>query len=955
MRLGILAVSASDRWLVAASLSLVVVVGCWWAARSWRILTGCVLVLAPCVALPVAGRLRPEVVVAVVAASGVGLVEILRRRAGWPRPVTFVAIALGGGAVVVAGARLAGTGVGALAVVGALVVVVGVTGAGAQLPPVLGALAAVGVFALAAFSGQDGLATVALAVGALAFGVAVLPGADHDPGEPVGPGRSTIAFTIGALALVLVVPPAGARGLLTPLTILVVLLVDAMVVVAGRYARRVPLTLHRADHLSDRSGGHPRRVLAVLFVAQIVAAVVALFCGRGVWPVWVAALIALVVAGVLLELARRARPEPLPSRSLWTPAVLVGVVVCAVVAAAAVPGGLFGPDAYHDMQRGRDHATRGLQLARGGKARQAESEFRAATSAFVSARDALDSPWFAAALALPYVASNVRAARVLSEVGVDLASAGASVAAAADPDRLSVVDGRLPLAAVRSLVPRLARGAAALDRAAARLRGLRADPYLAGPVRDVVDKVDRELVRARREVGNASLAASLASAILGGRGDRSYLLVMQNPAEDRATGGFIGSYSVVTARDGQLSVGPVLRTATWNNTIRAVGDVKLRMPLDYALRYARFQPATNLQNVNLSPDFPTVGEVLGQLAPQAGAGEVDGVFAVDPLGLAALLRLTGPVQVESWPDPIDASDVVRVTLSEAYSAYASTPDRADFLGDVARAAVDKASSRNLGTPAELAKVLGAAAHDGHIVLSFERPAEQRLAERLGVGMQMDPVRSDAVAVTTSNAAGNKIDYYQHRSIDYQIALAPDIHRTAARASAVLSTKLTNDAPDRGLPESVIGPSDPRFAAGENRAYVSLYSPMALGATTVDGSAAALDVGREVGRNVGSLFVATSSRSTSTIVTRIAGAVALRNGWYELQIRNQPSVHADRMTVSVSLPAGWKIVGTDHVRAGARGDRATAAFRLRRTTTLRVKVAPVRSSLSVWDRLRAGSS
>ena len=57
-------------------------------------------------------------------------------------------------------------------------------------------------------------------------------------------------------------------------------------------------------------------------------------------------------------------------------------------------------------------------------------------------------------------------------------------------------------------------------------------------------------------------------------------------------------------------------------------------------------------------------------------------------------------------------------MRDAYAAFSETPERADFLGDVAKAAVDRATTGTLGTPAQIAKVLGAAAHAGHLQLGF---------------------------------------------------------------------------------------------------------------------------------------------------------------------------------------------------------------------------------------------
>ena len=491
----------------------------------------------------------------------------------------------------------------------------------------------------------------------------------------------------------------------------------------------------------------------------------------------------------------------------------------------------------------------------------------------------------------------MRAARTLAEIGTDLADAGESVTIAVDPEALKVVDGRLPLEEIKTILPKLRKGAAALARANDRLNEVRNGPYLAQPVREALGKIHTQLARANREAQHAAVAAELAPAIFGGQGPRTYLLVVQNNAESRATGGFIGSYGLITAQDGKLHVGDLLRSGTWNNTLRVLPDVTFGTPDDYRTRYTQFDPATTLQNVNLSPDFPSVAQVLMSLAPQAGLTKVDGVLAVDPEGLAALLQLTGPVSVAGWPTEITADNVVQVTLRDAYAAFADTPERVDFLGDVAHVAVDEATSGNLGRPAQIAKVLGAAAHEGHLILAFARPEEQKLAVELGVSGRMDPVRSDAVAVTTSNAGANKIDYYLQRSVRYTVILDPNTRATAAHVSGSLDVTLDNTAPAEGLPQIVIGPFDARFYAGENRSLVSIYTPLRIAGAQINGKSAKVSPGAERGRRVYSLFTQMPARSTSTVDTKLEGDVILHDGWYDVAVRHQPTLQPDRVHVS----------------------------------------------------------
>jgi hypothetical protein len=429
---------------------------------------------------------------------------------------------------------------------------------------------------------------------------------------------------------------------------------------------------------------------------------------------------------------------------------------------------------------------------------------------------------------------------------------------------------------------------------------------------------------------------------------------VQNNAESRATGGFIGSFGVLTAENGKVTIGRLERTAAWNDAVNRSPDPTVDAPADYHTRYDQFDPARTLQNVNLSPDFPSVAGVLMSQTPQAGLGTVDGVLAVDPFGLAALLELTGPVTVQGWPTQIDASNAVDVTLRDAYAFFERTPERAEFLGDVAEGVVDQATSGTLGEPAKVARVLGGAAHNGHLILAFTRPAEQRLAEQLEVAGRVAPIRSDAVAVTSSNVAANKIDPYLQRVVNYRVQLDPDPSHRRARASARLTVQLDNTAPATGLPRIVIGPYiDGRFQAGENRAYVSLYSPLRLKAASIDGQPTDVSAQRERGRNAYSLLASVPARTVRSLNADLGGTVRLtRDGWYELDIGHQPTVRTDRLHVSIQVPDGWRIA---EVQGLERLSSREADKTVKQDGPERVRVRVVRdvSPWDIWNRLDAG--
>jgi hypothetical protein len=212
------------------------------------------------------------------------------------------------------------------------------------------------------------------------------------------------------------------------------------------------------------------------------------------------------------------------------------------------------------------------------------------------------------------------------------------------------------------------------------------------------------------------------------------------------------------------------------------------------------------------------------------------------------------------------------------------------------------------------------------------------------------LRSDSLLVTTQNAAGNKLDYYLRRRFDYAVRLDPDASGQQARVSGTLQVGLDNTGPDRGLAPIVIGPYDERFVAGENRSFVSLYTPLRFTTATLDGEPAGLEAATELGRNVFSSFVSVLAHDSRALAVDLRGTVELTaDGWYRLDVVRQPGLHPDEVRVAIEVPRAWRIAEAEGLDVDA--GRATARMDLTKTTTLRIRVE--RAARPMWDRLVEG--
>ncbi|PZS21146.1 MAG: hypothetical protein DLM54_04805, partial [Acidimicrobiales bacterium] len=454
--------------------------------------------------------------------------------------------------------------------------------------------------------------------------------------------------------------------------------------------------------------------------------------------------------------------------------------------------------------------------------------------------------------------------------------------------------------------------------------------------------------RLRRETESAQRAAEaarLVPAMLGGGPPRHYFIAFQNNAELRATGGLIGNWGELTADAGRLRLTRFGRLQELND--QGVHPRVLNVPPEFLNRYRGFDVANSWQQVNVSPDFPTTARIIADLYPQSGGRPIDGVIAVDPPGLASLLQLTGPVQVPGWPDPVTAANVVDITLRGAYERYPVQEQRVSFLGEVSRRVFEAFTAADLGGPANIARFIGGATRGDHLMAYLQQPQEQDLVRRVGADGSVPAVQGDSLMVVDQNLAANKVDFYLHRRVRYDVTVDPSSR--PARITGRLEVALDNQAPSQGLPNGVIGPYDQRFAPGENRTYLSLYTPFLGRGATIDGSPLQIDSRPELGRLAMSTTVSIPSRQTRTVALRLDGRIQLGpGGWYRLDIGHQPVVNPDQVQVSVSVPKGWRIAQAQGIQ---RQDSRHAGTEIRLDTGRPILLRIYRSGWSsIWHRL-----
>ncbi|MEZ5224292.1 MAG: DUF4012 domain-containing protein [Ilumatobacteraceae bacterium] len=160
-----------------------------------------------------------------------------------------------------------------------------------------------------------------------------------------------------------------------------------------------------------------------------------------------------------------------------------------------------------------------------------------------------------------------------------------------------------------------------------------------------------EIQQQRTSSDRAIEAVRQAPAMLGADGPRRYFMAFMTPVEARGLGGLMGNWAEVTIDEGRIQVSDFARHTDLND--RAAGPQRITGPADFLDAWGDygFRDADGLTrwsiwgDVTYSPHFPNVAEVITQLYPQSGGDEVDGVFVMDVYALAALMQLTGEIEL----------------------------------------------------------------------------------------------------------------------------------------------------------------------------------------------------------------------------------------------------------------------------------------------------------------------
>ncbi len=277
-------------------------------------------------------------------------------------------------------------------------------------------------------------------------------------------------------------------------------------------------------------------------------------------------------------------------------------------------------------------------------------------------------------------------------------------------------------------------------------------------------------------------------------GRRSYLVVFQNSAELRPTGGFIGSYAILKFEKGKLLDFRV------NDIYTADGQLRGRVPPPDEILHFLGQPNWYMRDANFSPDWPLSAERLEWFLEREVGERVDGVVGVDLNAVQKMIGAVGEIKLVDFNETVTQENFFEKAEYQAeINFFPGSTRKRDFLGAVAVGLFEKITSDQGGDLFKLGRGVGEAVAEKNILVYFNQPNLQERMEKNrwngGINSNGCGQRNiNCFGIVEANFGANKANYFIDRTVNLKTIIDK-----AGSVDTEVTIQFRNESPSEAWP------------------------------------------------------------------------------------------------------------------------------------------------------------
>lgn len=358
--------------------------------------------------------------------------------------------------------------------------------------------------------------------------------------------------------------------------------------------------------------------------------------------------------------------------------------------------------------------------------------------------------------------------------------------------------------------------------------------------------------------------------MLGIDGPRQYLLIFQNDAELRPTGGFMTGYAVIQVNKGKI-------TTVISDDIYKLDEMfpkKISAP-DPIKKYHPNVPYWYMRDQNLSPDFKVSMETFFPNYLLTKSPKVDGVIAVNTKLLVSLLKVTGRIGVPGFGN-FSADNDPRCDCPSAFyemqllagieepviwdsvsgkiiKAPANYGNRKAFLGPIMYSLLANVMAQPKSKIPELFNTVISAIAAKDVLFYFPDPKQQTAVESFNMAGRVREFDNDYLMVVDTNFSGGKTNIWVKYKADQTIEISGD-------GTVTKTLVLTYSNPEGGSVKTEAG----RKLNGLFRNWLRVYVPKGSELIEAKGFEVGQATGTDLDKTVFEGFFTLAPLNTKTI-------------------------------------------------------------------------------------------
>lgn len=371
--------------------------------------------------------------------------------------------------------------------------------------------------------------------------------------------------------------------------------------------------------------------------------------------------------------------------------------------------------------------------------------------------------------------------------------------------------------------------------------------------------------------------------IMGQSQEKKYLVLLQNDAELRPTGGFITAYALLKVNKGNIesefSEDIYKLDSTLTKKVAAPAPIQ---------KYLEVQ-TLNLRDSNLSPDLVSSVKLFEDLYKYSSAKkEYDGIIALDTNFVLKMINALGPIDVDGnkfTTEEVKECACPQIIYElEKYSDQPTSFERGDRKGIIG-VLMQQMMAKTFEAPKSawpniLAAIL-TSLDEKDLMLYFENAKSQRAVEQLNFAGRVYQYDGDYLHINESNLGGAKSNLYIQEKVKQQVKKEKDRISKKVTIEYKYPRKGDNCSLERkgGL-----------CLAGIYRDWIRVYVPKGSTLVSSSGSEAEVKQYDELDKTVFEGFITIKPEGVAKIEFEYTTPIKV-SGEYKLLIQKQPGAPA----------------------------------------------------------------